>query len=57
MKRLIIVAFVCLGVPFGSQAQTGNARLSGTVSDIAGGRLPGVQITVQNVALGVTLRT
>jgi hypothetical protein len=57
VKRFSVVVFVCLVVPFCLQAQTGYARLSGTVSDVLGGRLPGAQMTVQNTALGVTLTT
>src|SRR2546423_1125619 len=47
--------FFCLLFGIVSYAQEGiNATLSGTVSDVTGALIPGVEVTAKNTATGVT---
>jgi hypothetical protein len=53
MRRLLLVAFALVSVISQAFSQSGNASLSGSVSDSAGALIPGVTVTATNVATGV----
>src|SRR5678815_641946 len=54
MKKLIVfaAALLCLTCSY-TFAQTTNATLGGTVSDVSGALIPGVTITATNIATGI----
>ena len=55
MKRfaVVVLALICLSLSTQAFSQSGNATLSGTVSDAARALIPGVSITATNTATGV----
>src|SRR5262247_683565 len=54
----ITIALVCLVCATAGFAQESiNATLSGTVSDVSGALIPGVQVTAKNTATGVESST
>src|SRR5262245_53398877 len=52
MRAASVVLF-CLLLFVYSFAQTGNATLGGTVSDVSGALIPDVSITATNTAIGI----
>ena len=54
MRFLFAIALLAAIVPFSAFAQSSNGSISGTVSDDAGGVLPGVTITALNTATGMS---
>src|ERR1041384_5610053 len=56
MKRLCVVCVsLFLAIAINGFAQVGiNAALSGTVSDISGALIPGVEVTATNTGTGIT---
>src|SRR6185295_8105740 len=54
MRKLLVVAVLCLAVSTLSFSQTINAALGGTVSDASGALIPGVTIKAINSATGIT---
>src|SRR4051794_16314341 len=54
IRFLFAIALLVAIVPFSAFAQSSNGSISGTVSDDAGGVLPGVTITAVNTATGLT---
>src|ERR1700704_6580252 len=57
MRFLFAIALLAAIVPFSVFAQSSNGSISGTVSDDAGGVLPGVTITALNTATGMSRTT
>src|SRR5207244_1739058 len=54
MKRFFIAALlVCLVLPAITFAQSSNATVSGSVSDVSGALIPGVSITAANTQTGI----
>jgi hypothetical protein len=54
IRFLFAIALLTAIVPFSAFAQSSNGSISGTVTDDAGGLLPGVTITAVNTATGLT---
>ena len=50
----LLVAIATLALPAALPAQESRARIAGTVSDTSGAVLPGVTVTVTNVAMGTS---
>ncbi len=57
IRFLFAIALLIAIVPFSAFAQSSNGSISGTVTDEAGGVLPGVTITAVSTATGVTRTT
>ena len=58
LKRTVLALLLLVFlVPTALHAQTSGASLAGRVTDAGGGALPGVTITVTNVATGFTRTT
>ena len=56
-KRILVPILLLIAVPAAVFAQTSGASLAGRVTDEGGGALPGVTITVTNVATGFSRTT
>jgi len=54
MRFLFAIALLIAIVPFSALAQSSNGSISGTVTDDAGGLLPGVTIAALNTATGLS---
>ena len=54
MRFLFAIALLIAIVPFSAFAQSSNGSISGTVTDDAGGLLPGVTIAALNTATGLS---
>src|SRR4249920_233578 len=52
-NSFVVVLIFCLCAEWSVSAQVINASLSGTVSDVSGALIPGVEITATNVGTGV----
>jgi hypothetical protein len=53
----LLIALFVASVPFSAYAQSSNGSISGTVTDAAGGVLPGVTVTALNTATGLSRNT
>src|SRR5262252_342000 len=53
MKRVLLLAFLCVCLTSLTFGQSSNARVSGTVTDPTGAVLPGVEVKATNNATGV----
>jgi len=57
MRFLFAIALLIAILPFSAFAQSSNGSISGTVTDAAGGVLPGVTVTALNTATGLSRNT
>src|SRR5579864_5021372 len=51
---VLCALLLALCMPFGASAQAGRGTITGTVTDPAGGVVPGAQVTLLNHATGLT---
>ena len=56
MTVRFLLPVLLLLLPAASRGQEGLSTLRGTVTDPSGGVMPGVEVTVEEVATGITLR-
>ena len=54
MHRLSVPLSILLALAASAAAQTATGNLSGTIRDTTGGVLPGVNVTIRNVATGAS---